>query len=87
MRDILSLLDAGNKAQLEKLKENEHKKGFDDCNLEYVDFRLSEEIDEYKDEMCKKNKDYSAIIKELADIANFCHMGILTCDSIIKENR
>ena len=84
-RDILSLLEAGYMAQIEKLRENEHKKGFDDCNLKYVYRRLMGETDELIEELFKENIDYKATRREFADIANFCHMGIFTCDKKIKE--
>lgn len=85
MRDVLSLLEAGNKAQLEKLKENEHKTGFDDLEIDYVYKRIKEEVKELMFELTENSINYVATRKELADIANFCHMGILTCDKLIKE--
>lgn len=82
-RDVLSLLEAGNKAQLEKLKENDKKSGFDNLGLSYIFNRIIDEVGELDDEMCKNKIDYGLTRRELADIANFCHMGILECDKHI----
>lgn len=84
-RDVLSLLEAGNKAQLEKLKENDHKTGFDNLGFQYIYSRLQDEMSELDEEVFKEDIDFIKIRKELANIANFCHMGILTCDKIVKE--
>ena len=83
-RDVLSLLEAGNKAQLEKLKENDHKKGFDSLDLPYIFKRITDEKNELCNELVNEPIDYKATRKEFADIANFCHMGILECDKHIN---
>jgi hypothetical protein len=98
MRDYTKLLEAGNKAQLEKLKQNGHKKGFNDINLEYATRRIEDEYQELSeeiwiithDEQCinywhKDNKDYKKIRMEAADIANFAHMIILKCDKELEQ--
>ncbi len=97
-RDYDELLKSGNNAQLEKLKENEHKRGFEDIGLYYAFKRLDEEYEELKCELYdfssfgrihKNTFDFSAIRKEAADIANFAHMIILKCDQELErtENR
>jgi len=87
-RDIAGLLKAGNKAQLEKLRENNHKKDFNDVNVEYCFRRLSDERLELRDEIINGELDYKKIRREFADVANFAHMGILACDRVLnkKEN-
>lgn len=87
MRDYDELLKAGNAAQLEKLKENEHKSGFNDINIDYAFKRLTEEVEELRKELFDKTGNGTYHIfntrSEAADIANFAHMIILACD---KEN-
>lgn len=93
-RDYTKLLKAGNAAQLEKLKENEHKTGFEDINIYYAYNRLKNELQELSIEMyymprkvwaLRENINYPAIRHEAADIANFAHMIILQCDKIQKR--
>jgi NTP pyrophosphatase (non-canonical NTP hydrolase) len=66
------------KAMDEVLCKNDHKGGWQDCDIEYLRHRLMEEIGEYFacvegadgwDEEKKKQKQ-----KELIDVANFCLM-------------
>ncbi len=97
-RDYKELLKAGNKAQLEKLLENEHKNGFNSIHPDYATRRIKVELDELEEVMiainiCERHdvptnsiielvKDYRS---EFGDIANFAHMGILACDKILEE--
>lgn len=60
-----------------KLKENDHKGGWDDCNVYWLWQRLQDESGElltainlYRDLGADKND----IIKEAADVANFAMM-------------
>lgn len=97
MRDYDKLLEAGNKAQLEKLEENNHKRGFDEIDLDYAYGRIEDELLELKKELydlyygefpCKILKDqYNCVDvrKEAADIANFAHMIILKCDQELEK--
>jgi len=85
MRDYNKLLEAGNKAQLEKLKENEHKEDWESMPFEYKCIRLHEEHHEFTDELIAINRDYAKIRHEAADIANFAHMIILACDKEINQ--
>jgi phosphoribosyl-ATP pyrophosphohydrolase len=83
MRDYRALLEAGNKAQLEKLKENEHKEGWDNINMKYAINRLNEEVDEL---IIAKHRGYvPEIRREAADIANFAHMVVLACDRMMGD--
>ena len=89
-RDVLSLLESGNKAQLEKLKENHHKDNWENMSFEELyDFLHAEEVELYN-EVCTPEgewidkPDYSKIRKEAADVANFAHMIIQFCDKQIK---
>ena len=84
-RDYKKLLDAGNAAQLEKLQQNGHKKGFGNIDLNYAMKRIDNESHELFCEIAMMDKDYKAIRHEAADIANFAHMIILKCDQILKE--
>jgi hypothetical protein len=84
-RDILNLLEAGNKAQLEKLNENDHKNDFDSLELPYIFKRITEEKNELCNELVEDVIDYSKARREFADIANFAHMGILACDKELSK--
>ncbi len=88
-RDYDKLLKSGNNAQLEKLKENEHKKGFDDIDIDYSFRRLHDELRELFSELAEDVIDYTKVRKEAADIANFAHMIIFKCDQVLDrtENR
>ena len=98
MRDYKELLEAGNKAQLEKLVQNEHKEGFDDIELKYAYKRIRQETKELWKELYLKPfllmisaifprcyTDYRSVRGEFADIGNFAHMGIYKCDEEIGE--
>lgn len=60
-----------------KLKENDHKGGWDGCNLYWLVERLKEETNEL---LCEINihrdlgENRQSIIRESADIANFAMM-------------
>lgn len=85
-RDYDILLSAGNAAQLEKLKKNEHKRGFDNIDLDYAWYRIQEEIEELREEMDAPIwRDLKAIMAEAADVANFAHMIILKCDQELNK--
>jgi NTP pyrophosphatase (non-canonical NTP hydrolase) len=63
----------------EVLCKNDHKGGWQDCDINYLRFRLVEELGEYfawhnnySPEWIEAHKD--KIQKELIDIANFCMM-------------
>lgn len=86
-RDYEKLIESGNKAQLEKLLQNEHKPGFEDIDIVYAYKRIKQEESELFWEIFngKENVDFSKIRHEAADIANFAHMIIYKCDQeIIK---
>ncbi len=75
MRAYDELLEAGNRAQLEKLHENSHKRGFDSIDLAYALSRIQEEVAE----LCAADTDQE-LRREAADIANFAHMIIYAID-------
>ncbi len=98
MRDYTALLEAGNKAQLEKLRKNGHKKSFDMMDImelfELLDIErleLDQEIyrmSTYNGNIVKcfrANIDLTKIRHEAADIANFAHMIILACDKELSK--
>ena len=60
-----------------RLKENDHKGGWgeDKCSLEYLEYRLVEEMGEYFAQRAKGGMvSYFNIEPELVDIANFAMM-------------
>ncbi len=83
MRDYNKLLHAGNRAQVEKLIENSHKAGWDNIGIDYAINRIEDEVRELHTAIDKR--DVKEIRREAADIANFAHMIILTCDRILYE--
>lgn len=88
LRDYEKLLNAGNKAQLEKLKMNEHKDGFDNIDIDDAFEKIGCEYKELAFEFVKKitdKEEYDKIRHEAADIANFAHMIILACDKKLQE--
>ena len=90
-RNYEELFQAGNKAQLEKLHENEHKDGFDNIDIDYAYIRLEVEMDELLKELLlfpsskDRKKAYEKIRHEAADIANYAYMIILKCDKEIAK--
>lgn len=95
MNKYKQLFNEGNKEQLEKLKQNEHKSGWDDIDIKYAFERLSHE----RDELLLKIKNYNIgtihqtkiglneIKEEAADIANFAHMIIYKCNRLIEKEQ
>lgn len=85
-----SLLSAGNKAQIEKLKANSHKSGMDNLDPCYGYDCLEKEMEELQNELLlyplseDKKESWKAIRREAADIANFAYMIILKCDKELK---
>jgi len=81
-----ALLNAGLTAQEEKLRENRHKRGFNEVTLDYAWRRLTEEVQELNMEINGTViLNHSDIRKEAADVANFAHMLILKCDQELKH--
>lgn len=90
-RNYAKLLEHGNKAQLEKLKKNDHKSDFLEIELTHLFTMLFQEYCELEEEFINRNMeewreniDYNKIRHEAADIANFAHMIILKCDKEIN---
>ena len=96
-KDYDELINAGVKAQLERLEQNEHKEGFDNIELKYAYKRIKQETRELWKELYFKPfllmisaifprcyTDYRSVRGEFADIANFAHMGIYKCDEEIE---
>jgi hypothetical protein len=82
-RNYTALIESANKAMLEKLKENEHKNGWDGIDIGYTTKRI---FDEYL-ELCKEVgiRNTREIRREAADVANFAAMIIYQCDKKLKE--
>jgi NTP pyrophosphatase (non-canonical NTP hydrolase) len=67
------------KAMDEVLCKNDHKGGWQDCPISFLEHRLIEELGEYfawhnnySQEWIDKNK--ATVKKELVDVANYCMM-------------
>lgn len=98
-RNYSALLGAGVRAQEEKLKENEHKRGFEDIDVYYAFDRIIDELKELRIELfqmektdhdidfVRKREQYDLLKtrSEAADIANFAHMIILKCDQELRR--
>lgn len=54
------------------LRDNDHKGGWDDCDLSWLYKRLKEEVEELGEVLL--SGDERAITKEAADVANFAMM-------------
>ena len=69
-------------AMEEKLRQNEHKGGWNACDHEYLLNRL---LDEYQ-ELVKAVAEYDAeaILEEAADVANFC---VMIVDNVFGDMR
>ncbi len=76
-RDYKALLCEGRKAQIEKLKENDHKCGFDIASIKDSFKLLHIEMQELSNEIFVEEPDYKKIRREAADVANFAFMIIL----------
>jgi len=60
------------KEMKKKLRANNHKGGWEDCSLQYLSMRLTQERKELA--LAIKTKDKNKVIAECADIANFAMM-------------
>lgn len=93
MEDYKELFTAGNKAQLEKLKENENKSGWNkNIPIRYFFEKIKDELEELKEAFFEIDEDdlqcwYKNIRGEAADIANYAQMIILKCDKKIAERK
>ena len=84
-RDYDALLKAGNQAQLEKLKQNEHKSGFDVMTQQEISELIDEEFDELTIEMNKQITDFKLMRHEAADLKNACNFMIILCDKELNK--
>lgn len=75
------LLNAGNKAQLERLEEKEKQgyTGWDDISLYYAIDKINSNLSKMRNATHKETR------KAAANIANFAHMIIYQCDSEIRK--
>ncbi|MCK5077857.1 MAG: hypothetical protein KAR38_15850 [Calditrichia bacterium] len=79
-----TLLDAGNTAQVEQLKNNSGKTGWNNFPIESSMARIKSNLDTINYDPYDNLKKTR---KCAADIANFAHMIILTCDKKLKINK
>lgn len=84
-RNHYALLDAGERAQLEKLEANDHKGGWGEIPLNELAASCSIEVWELTDELLKEPIDYEKVRAEAADVANYAHMIIQRCDKMLEE--
>jgi len=83
MRDTQALLDAGNRAQLERLNDpKNHKKGDFETRIGFLFNLLYGEMVELRTEVVDNclTETTSRIREEAADVANYAHMIIASCD-------
>ena len=59
-------------AMEEKLRENDHKGGWEDCTMQYLSMRLTQEREELRKAVERGNPE--EVLREAADVANFCMM-------------
>ena len=86
-RDYKNLLQEGHKAQVEKLRENDHKSGFDTEGMDVLFHKLTIEMRELYDEIFCDTPDYNKIRREAADVMNFAAMIILNCVQKLYRNK
>ena len=65
---------------VKRLKENEDKGGWDDCDVSWLLVRLRDEARELHDAYLKSGDE--KIIEEAADVANFCMMIADVCGGL-----
>ncbi|MCG8400087.1 MAG: hypothetical protein MJA84_00655 [Firmicutes bacterium] len=58
----------------ERLQANDHKGGWENCSLEWLVIKLTEEVGEVAALICKHDLCREKIIKEAADVANMAMM-------------
>ena len=85
MRNYRKLLKTGNRAQRKKLKENQHKKNWEEMSQQELAELLDEEYNEVFNELTHDITDYKALKYECADLANACHMMILFCERELNK--
>lgn len=67
----------------EKLKENDHKGGWGDCEITWLIQRIKDEISELESGLLRSDIDKTKLIRECADISNF---AMMVADNINKLN-
>lgn len=81
------MFKAGNKAQLEQMVKNDHKKGWDNTHMSWAIKKIGEHLPEMNITTFYKRpvSSYVRLRKLAADVANLAQMIILRCDKIISE--
>jgi len=85
MRDYKSLLESGNKAQMEKLLENGFKQDWQDMDFDDIAGLIYEESEEVHEELIKRNPDYKLLKYECADLMNGLNFMIMLCDKELEK--
>lgn len=68
-------------AMEDKLRQNDHKGGWDDCSKQYLAMRLTQEREELRSAIARGDPPED-IMKEAADIANFAMMVADLCGGL-----
>ncbi len=94
LRDYDKLLKAGKEAQLKKLKQNEHKGGFEKIDVPYVYGRICDEVAELEEVLYRipwikfeeNTSEYiTEVMDEAADIANFANWLSYMCKMVLDR--
>lgn len=85
MRNYDKLLDAGNNAQLIKLRRDHHKKDWNDMSFDEMNSLIYEEYEELHDELITRTPDYNLIKFECADLMNALNFMVCHCDKILES--
>ena len=87
-RDYQALQESGNRAGLEKLRENEHKGGWKDISVGSLIHSIQAEVEELKQayDTCGQDR-IKEMRREAADVRNYCDMLIQKCETIIRSTK
>jgi NTP pyrophosphatase (non-canonical NTP hydrolase) len=85
LRDHKKLFEAGNAAQLEKILRDSHKGDWQELSIEDLYLNLSQEWVELVEAVTTGG--FADIRQEAADIANYAHMIIEACDSVLEVEK
>ena len=81
------LFEAQEKAQTEKLRENDHKADITILGLDEAIQLMKAELWELQEELNESERDIAKVRRELADVLNFGGAGVVACDRLIKDGK
>ena len=82
MRDYEKLFESGNSGFYDRLYIPEHKGSWQDICIEDLFIKLRVEVSELQEAVI--GGDFKDIRQEAADVANYAHMLIEACNSVIE---